>query len=443
MVVDLLEQALATTNREVNAVVSRGRSWTFGELTRSVDDRAEELSTEGVSAGKVHVLQAEPDSAGVLTLLACWRLGATAAPLNPRLTERECSAAREALEGVQAEAQVILWTSGTSGTPRGVALSYDNLVSSSEAVAQRLGLTGSDCWLASLSVAHVGGLALVVRALLTGASLVLSGRFDVAEASRLLNGNSPTLGQGYPVTHLSLVPTQLARLLEHRAGQPPPSTFRCALVGGAHAPSDLIGRALEEGWPLALTYGMTEMTSQVATAPPDQVVAKPGTVGRPLQGVELKVDSHGEILVRGPTRALRYVGGNDASIGDADGWYHTGDFGRLDQDGDLWVTGRRADRIVSGGVTVDALEVEDVLRAYGGVEDACAVGVPSAEWGEVVAAVLVGRPGGLDLTGLQAEVARQLNAAKTPKRWRIEASLPRNANGKVDRAAVRRLFDST
>jgi O-succinylbenzoic acid--CoA ligase len=180
---------------------------------------------------------------------------------------------------------------------------------------------------------------------------------------------------------MSLVPVQLARLLEVRRGAPAPAGFRCALIGGAHAPQELVGRARRAGWPLALTYGSTELSSQIATAPPDVV---DGSVGPALPGVELRIGPDDEILVRGSTmaRAYLYEDRTTAPVAAPDGWYHTGDLGHLDERGHLRVTGRRSDRIVTGGVTVDAVEVEEALRSHPAVIDAAVVGLPDPEWGD-------------------------------------------------------------
>jgi len=120
-----------------------------------------------------------------------------------------------------------------------------------------------------------------------------------------------------------------------------------------------------------------------------------------------------------------------------DGWLHTGDIGALDEEGDLWVTGRRSDRIVTGGVTVDAVEVEEALRAYPAVADACVVGLPDPEWGERVAAWVVPEPGGLDVGELGAFLRGRLSGPKLPRIMHVGGALPRNPNGKVDRTAVR------
>jgi O-succinylbenzoic acid--CoA ligase len=436
MVVDLLEWTLAAergprVDPARVALLWPGGSLTYGELNRSVDERARALTAEGVDTGGVCPIVASNDVRGIVALLATWRCGATVAPLNPRLTRVEADSAREALAGVAAGAQVILWTSGTSGVPCGVALSFDNLCASTAAVGDRLGSSVDDVWLASLSIAHVGGLALVARAFMTGAGVFAPGAFDVEVASQLIDGRQ--------LTHVSLVPTQLLRLLDHRT-EGPPHSFRCALIGGAHAPADLVTRALDVGWPISLTYGMTEMSSQVATSSPAHVRAKPGALGKPLEGVELKIDGRGEILLRGRTRAIGYVGG-DETIADAEGWYHTGDLGYVDDDGDLWVTGRRIDRIVSGGVTVDALEVEEALRLHPAVADACVTGVSDAEWGEVVGACVVPAGDELDLDAVDESLRERLSAAKRPRAWWIEKELPLNANGKVDRARVKALLE--
>jgi O-succinylbenzoic acid--CoA ligase len=414
---------------ERRALSDATRVWSYAELDAWVAELARRIRQEDhADAGDLMVLVVDPTPEGVAMLLAATRAGLAVAPLNPRLTEPERNAAMEALADAEPGAYAVLWTSGTAGKPRGVSLSADNMRASALASARRLALGPDDRWLASLSVAHVGGLALVTRALLLGSEIVAVGVFDAAETSELMDEGR--------FSHASLVPTQLLRVLDHRGGKPPPATFRCALIGGAHASYELVRRALEDGWPLALTYGMTEATSQVATAPPGLVRAKPGTVGRPLEGVEVRLEEDGEILVRGPTLATGYVASAEPLTDDA-GWYHTGDLGRLDEVGDLWITGRRSSRIVSGGVTVDPSEVEEVLRAHPAVAEACVVGIPDPEWGEKVAAALVFRDCVYDLESVDALARTRLSAAKRPRRWLPLDALPLNATGKVDREAVR------
>lgn len=437
---DLLSRALAVPSGK--PVLVSGRStWTREALSAAVERRARELKGD-VRPGRIHPTTLHADPAGILELLAAWSLGGVVAPLSPQLSRTERSKAVLALQGAERsdplprDVAAVLWTSGTTGKPRGVALTEAGLVGNAAAARARLRLTSDDVWYASLSLAHVGGLALVTRALLMGSALVARGRFDLDRLAAALRGEEAA----GPATHISLVPTQLHRLLDRWGTEAPPSSLRCVLVGGAAIPTPLLERALEAGWPLALTYGMTEMTSQVATAAPDRVREKPGTVGGPLKGIQLRIAEDGEVLLKGRTRAAGYVAGDEPLTG-PDGWYHSGDLGRLDGDGDLWILGRKSDRIQSGGVTVDPHEVEAVLRENPAIRDVCVVGIPDEEWGERVAALVVPAGSGLDQGRLDEWAWGRLGAARLPRVWRVANRLPLNRNGKVDREAVRALFE--
>lgn len=478
------------------ALDADGREWTWAELDERVDRASAGLAVAGIRPGALVAFLLPPGGAAVETLHAVARLGATAAPLHPGWTPAELATAlaepapdllvcdettAERAEevrrtdgpgdegvpllrlpgvgepghaprgggrfpGIAAEAALaVLRTSGTAGGRRGaVRLTLANLEAIAEGSRERLGLGPDDRWYGVLSPAHVGGLALLVRAALLGSAVVARPAFDVAELA--------ALAEQERITHASLVPTMLHRILEHTEDAPAPAPLRCLLVGGAPTPPELLERALAAGYPVALTYGLTEASSQVATAPPELVREKPGTVGAPLPGVEVRIDGSGvgEILVRGPTVAARLggpggpqAGGEDpGGVGpDRDGWLHTGDLGRLDDDGHLWITGRRSDRIVSGGVTVDPSEVEAALRLHDAVADAAVVGLPDREWGEVVSAAVVPAPGrSLDPEALERHARTHLSGARIPRRIVVAEQIPRNANGKVDREGVAALF---
>lgn len=438
--VDILQLALPVAP-ETPVLYGSGRTWTRARLRQAVDERVRALRGE-VYPGRIRPLTVDPDLDGVVELLAVWRVGAVPAPLSPRLTATERSRAVLALSGAEGAAALpgraaaVLWTSGTSGQPRGVVLSARNLLAMTTAIRQRLRLGIGDTWLASLSPAHVGGLALMVRALLLGSGLVAPGRSSL---DGLLDGLRGTAGAP-PVSHLSLVPTQFLRLLDAWPGAGPPKSLRCVILGGAATPPDLLHRGLDAGWPISLTYGMTEMTSQVATTTPAETRKHPGSVGRPLRSAQVRIAEDGEILVRGTARALAYLA-DDLGLGDADGWYHTGDLGRLDDDGRLWIEGRKSDRIISGGVTVDPHEVEHTLAQHPAVREVCVVGVPDPEWGERVAAVIVPAGSGLDQSRMEDWAYERLGAARLPRIWRVVTQLPENRNGKVDRSRVLALLE--
>ncbi|HUH11821.1 MAG TPA: class I adenylate-forming enzyme family protein [Longimicrobiales bacterium] len=496
------------------AVEDADASLTSGALDALADELAATLS--GSPAGPLAALL-PPTPVAVATLFAAGRAGRALALLHPGRTPAELGTALHALRpavllcapetaeagsaaaspsttvrvapgpalappsaaGVSAgtplpfeERAFILWTSGTRGRPRGVRLRGRALLASAHASARRLALGEDDRWLLSLNLAHVGGIAMAVRAIVLGSRLILRPRFDAAELLALL-------AEGR-VTHASLVPTMLRRLLDAadseaaaaqgasgRADDPgpsgapvsPPPHARLLLIGGDHAPAALVRRALDAGWPLALTYGLTEAASQVCTAAPTEVRAAPDTVGRPLDGVQVTTGADGEILVRGDTVAEAYVtAAGEEPLTDADGWLHTGDAGALDDAGRLRVLGRLAERIVTGGVNVDPAAVEEVLRAVAGVRDAAVVGVPDPEWGERVAAALELESGDVARTDSPEPAPAELPPAvreavdahcrsllSTPFRPRLLRALPlpRNPNGKVDRARVRALLEGS
>jgi o-succinylbenzoate---CoA ligase len=301
-----------------------------------------------------------------------------------------------------------------------------------------MGSEADDVWLASLPLAHVGGLALVLRALAQGCGLAVPPEPVVAA----LDGTI----RRHRVTHLSLVPTQLRRWLDLRGDAPPPGSLRCVLVGGAACPPELLTRARAHGLPVRATYGLTEACSQVATA---DAATPLGSVGLPLAGLQIRIQEPdagsaasgriGRILVRGPTLFLGYLG-DDAATADAlrDGWLWTRDLGRLDEDGRLWVVGRLDDVIVTGGENVDPVEVEAVLEDHPDVQEAAVVAAPDAEWGQLVVACIVPRPGANPtLDGLREHCASRLAKYKCPRRLLIVEHLPRTGMGKVRRSALR------
>ncbi|HEX9727042.1 MAG TPA: class I adenylate-forming enzyme family protein [Gemmatimonadales bacterium] len=448
------------------ALEAEGRVWSYGELDERVRAFATQLGEAGAQRGDriAMLLPVGPES--VVAAHAAWRSGAVLVPMHdawPGPEIARCLAAlptniivaipgddriagtASLLPAVDRPARAlptvgprsvspddpctIIWTSGTTGRPRGVELTWGNMWASATAIASRLGLRPTDRWYAALPVAHIGGLALVFRAASVGASVMVEG-FDAGSLARSIDAGR--------ISHASLVPTMLQRLLDARADRPVPDSLRLLLVGGAETPRPLLERAIAGGYPIATTYGLTECTSQVATATPDLVRRKPGTVGPPLDGVEIRIGDDGAIAVSGPTLMRRYVGGTAIP---RDGWFATADLGRVDADGDLWITGRRDARIITGGVTVDPAEIEQALLRYPGLRDACVVGVEDPEWGESVAAAVVFQPGiTLDTDDVAAHCRTTLAAAKCPRRWVVTDVIPRNANGKVERNTVAAWF---
>lgn len=327
--------------------------------------------------------------------------------------------------------QGVVYTSGSTGSPKGVLLTYGNHWWNAWGWALRLGVRDDDTWLAVLPFAHVGGLAILWRAAVFGATVVVHETFEAGAVRDALDRGGVTL--------VSLVSTMLRRVLDHGGDRPFGPSVRAVLLGGGPIPQDLVERCLRARIPLSPTYGLTEAASQVATLRPEEVAHHPGSCGRPLVPVEVRIAEDGEILVRGPT-VMRGYWGRPAETQDAlqGGWLHTGDFGYLDSEGYLHVLDRREDRITTGGENVSPQEVEAVLRLNPAVEDVGVVGVPDPEWGQVVVAVVRRRPhASTTEEALRAFCREHLAPYKVPKRILFCDALPYTGPEKLDRAQLR------
>ncbi|QLK25991.1 acyl--CoA ligase [Natrinema zhouii] len=339
------------------------------------------------------------------------------------------------------DTQLIMFTSGTSGEPKGVRLTVGNLVASATASAFRLGVDPADRWLCCLPMYHMGGLAPVLRSALYGTPVVIQREFGAESTARVL--------EAYDITGVSLVPTMCTRLLE--AGWEPADALRFVLLGGAPASDELLERCRDADVPVHPTYGMTETASQIATATPAEIDRHEGTVGQPLLFTDVSVvdetgatvapDEQGELVVSGPTVTPGYLDDEHTESAFGERGLHTGDVGYRDADGRLWILNRRSDRIVTGGENVDPGEVVATLRSHPRVDDAAVVGLPDEEWGERVAALVV--PDSETNSGeklsqsLLSHCDEYLAGFKRPKTIGIADALPRTASGTVDRDAVR------
>lgn len=366
------------------------------------------------------------------TLVTLYALLARRAPallLHPKLTEAErgaeLDAAGRAGPVAHADAAAILYTSGTTGEPRGVVLVRRSLVASAAASAANLGWQADDCWLLAMPIARVGGLSIVTRCLAARRAVALVSGFDARQWPQLIERHRTTL--------VSVVPTMLAQVLDAYADWAPPDFLRAILVGGAAASSNLLARAAARRLPIVVTYGCTETCSQVVATPYAQRFATAAHgAGRPLPGVQLRVVD-GHIEVKGPMLMAGYLG---ESALDHDAWLDTGDLGELDADGCLHVRARRGDLIVTGGENVYPAEVERVLQGCPGIKAAGVFGVPDETWGQTVAAALVADGDAPSDAALIEFIGRQLAPHKRPRRICVVALLPHTAAGKPDRLAL-------
>jgi O-succinylbenzoic acid--CoA ligase len=469
-----------------------GETWDYADLAAEVTEIARRLAALGVGSGDHLGMVLPARAAAIRVIHAGLRLGATLVPLGERLTAPElatrieradvtavvCDSATEeavvsAAGGVPTisvdeptgetatplletepapvspeewavdDAQLILFTSGTTGTPKAVVLTPGNLLASAGASALRLGHDPADRWLVTLSLHHMGGIGPVLRAPLYGTAVVLRQEFRAGGVVDDIDR--------YDATGVSLVPTMLQRMFESRGTLP--GSLRVVLLGGAPAPTDLIERCRDYSVPVYPTYGMTETASQVATARPHEAFDHLDTVGRPLFGTEVAVVDDdgealppgdvGELVVSGPTVSPGYYGdaeATEAAFGPRG--LHTGDVGYRDEAGRVYVLNRKDDRIITGGENVDPGEVVEALREHSGVADAAVAGVPDEEWGERVAALVVRATPGLSRASIESHCRERLAGFKLPRSIVFAEELPRTVSGTVDREAVReRLLD--
>lgn len=266
----------------------------------------------------------------------------------------------------------IVFTSGSSGAPRGALLTYGNFYYNALAANRNIRLASHDRWLLSLPLCHVGGLGILFRCLLAGATMAIPAPGQDLAAAQ----------EQFRATHLSLVGTQLHRLL--RDGKLPASfsSVKAVLLGGGPVNPALVAEARRRGLPVFPSYGLTEMASQVTTMRADSPPQKQNTSGRLLGHRDLRIAEDGEILVAGDTLFAGYVGPEGVrDARDEAGWFHTGDLGSLDSDGYLTVRGRKDFMFISGGENIQPEEVEAAILNLGGIAQALVVPVDDVEFG--------------------------------------------------------------
>ena len=323
------------------------------------------------------------------------------------------------LDGWEKRAVLGVSTSGSTGEPKTVLLDAGALTTSAEATHERLG--GPGTWLLALPTSHIAGVQVLVRSIIAGTT---PGVLDLSKGFRAMGfaqAARPVLAQ--PGRHYTaLVPTQLSRLVVGEGpGLEALRQFDGVLIGGAATPPKLLQQARALGVQVVTTYGMSETAG--------------GCVydGEPLRGVQVRTDD--VIEISGPVLALGYRGSAEP-FGE---WFRTGDLGRL-RDGRLEVLGRADDVIVTGGEKVPPVLVERALATVEGVLEACVVGVPDDEWGQVVAAAVVARGVSPSVEDLRAAVTEAVGRSAAPKLVRFVSELPLRGPGKVDRTAVADLF---
>lgn len=464
----------AETHPEAPALTFAGQRWTYQELDTEVGCWVSALRARGIGPGDRVALLSTSHAKVAQLFFALGRIGAVLAPLNARLTKAELQplaedvaakltlalgALSERLPGAEplesftnetltpapdcepleaSTPRVILFTSGTTGRPKGAVLTEGNFRASARGSEANLGAHPAPRWLGTLPLFHVGGLAMLTRTAYDGGCLVLRERFEAEDTNRAIDEEG--------VSHASFVATTLERVLDARKDRPVPGSFRLALIGGGPVPAPLLARARAAGIQALQTYGLTEACSQVTTERPAEADGR--TAGPPLRGIEVRIvgpggevlepGREGDIEVRGPTVMAGYLNRPEATReAIREGWLRTKDMGILDAHGRLTVLSRRTDLIVRGGENIYPAELEAVLAAHPAVQEAAVVGIPDGRWGEVPVAFVATRNGVPLPEDLGAWCRQSLAGFKVPARFLAIDALPRNAMGKIERTVLR------
>lgn len=443
-------------------IESSGAALSYAGLLARSGRMAAALSARGLKAGDRMVVQASKSVDALMLYLAAVRAGIVYVPLNPGYTraeldyfiddaepglfvdDAELGRLASAPSGDFAEPELgaddlaaILYTSGTTGRSKGAMLSQANLASNAAALIRQWRFTGTDRLIHALPIFHVHGLFVATHCVLgSGATMLWQPGFDADAILGALPEASVLMG----------VPTFYTRLLAKPALTPELCANMRLFVSGSAPLSAETHREWEArtGHRILERYGMTE--TGMLSSNPYEGHRRAGSVGPPLSGVSIRIASPdpegvGGIEVRGPnvTRGYWRNPEKTAEAFTADGWFETGDLGRFDADGYLWIVGRAKDLIISGGFNVYPAEVEAVIEVLDGVADVAVIGAPHPDFGEGVVAVVVPRAGAEVSPEAVTEALRETMAAyKRPKLVLVRDVLPRNAMGKVEKAVLRR-----
>ena len=471
-----LHDVVRRANADAPALISGERTMSFGELGAAIDRAAAWLAERTEPGARVALLG--PNSIDYVVLLyAIPAAGRIAVPLNTRLADpelatlladagatllltdptlahREFDVATEDIAEPTAavcEAPVadhgpatqddiawLIFTSGTTGAPKGAMLTHGSLLAASAAGGDARAVGADDVYLFPFPLFHVAAFNVVMVHDAGGPVVVLPG-FD---ADRVFDACAR-----HGVTQMSLAPTMLAMLFDHPRWRPGAlGATRVIGYGAAPMPLPMLERVLTETEiGLSQGYGMTELSGNAVylDAAQHRSAASDaphllGAAGVPAGANEVRIADDGEILVRGPQVMAGYWNRPELTAETiVDGWLHTGDIGRIDADGVLHVIDRKKDIIITGGENVASRQVEDALRSHPAVAAAAVIGEPDERWGEAVVGVVVSAGADADEAELIAHVRAQLAGYKTPKRIRFVDALPLNASGKVDKTQLR------
>ncbi|MDC0358475.1 o-succinylbenzoate--CoA ligase [Oligoflexia bacterium] len=473
------------------AIRADGVRLSYSEVAASVGLLIHEFKAQGIEAGDRVAFIAQNSVQYVLALLALLKLEASFVPLNVRLDQamlaRQLKTARcklllcddkaevwqpfctkvvnlkqfvdrvlvdANLEAPLSEADLeldisygtecgVVFTSGSSGDPKGVVFTKENILQSALSVSKHCNYRAAHCWLLSLPLYHVGGLSILMRAITSGGSVYVINKLSSLEVF--------TAVQSGQVTHLSLVPTVLEELIANSDNVGPLKEVQYILLGGAPVSVALVKQIQQHNLPVATSYGMTELASTAVVSDLGCKGCLEGSTGKLLAHVKLKIiddagqtcrpNEHGQIVVGGASLFKGYLSENRDELQEVGSWFKTGDIGYLREGGTLVVAGRSDRMIISGGENIHPQELEHVASDFPGLKHVAVIAVDHAKWGQ--RPILFVEPHSIDSFSsddLSLHLAEYLPKFKRPDRIIVLSKLPLTGIGKVDYAAVRKVL---
>ena len=325
----------------------------------------------------------------------------------------------------------IMYTSGTTGRPKGVLQTFGNHFYSAVSSALNLGLSSADKWLCVAPIFHISGFSIIMRGLIYGMTVRLVEKFHAEELERILANET--------VTIMSVVPFMLKKLIQqqNKTNTHYNSAFRCMLLGGGTIDRETLEACLQRSIPVVQCYGMTETCSQIVALRSADALLKLGSVGQPLFSTQLKLSKDGEILLKTLALTPGYLNLPDKLPSKMiDGWYRTGDIGHLDKEGYLYIDGRADEMLISGGENIFPQEVEQIYQRYPQINEVAVVGQNDSVWGQVPVAFVVSDRR-LSPTKLINYGYEHLARYKVPQHYIFVSELPKNASGKIRRFMLR------
>lgn len=476
----LIEKLANYSSENANgfAIISSSKIITYAVLNSLVNILSYQLYNDGIREGNRIAVISNNNPDFIMLILALWKIGAVPVPINTKLASEEINAIAEFckpdlifihknlnlnLSGNKSvksfpveinygtshfesgilnpeNSAVIIFTSGSAGSPKGVVHTFNSLLNSCRMSAPLLELQPGDKWLLSLPMYHIGGFSILARVLFSGAGIIIPDSNSTNDLIYCINN--------LRCTHISLVPTQLKRIIE--TGTIPNNELKKTLIGGGPADVDLISDAECKGWKINKVYGSTETFAFITMLEPDDFKTKHRSAGKPLAGVDIKISNgnnkteSGEILVSSPSLMKEYLFNNEETSQKLiEGYYHSGDIGYLDKEGFLYIETRRMDLIISGGENINPIEVENQILKMASVNDVCVFGITDEEWGQICAAAIVTDENKtITFEEIKDFLSEKVASYKIPKRIFIEEELPKTTLGKIKRQEIAKKYNA-